>query len=77
MSDHYGPVMTIALTEPNKIILDLNNNIVNYKEEIALVIHQYDRKIDILKKNKNQFLFFYKRRINNWYESNNLFIKKH
>lgn len=75
-SDHYGPVMTIGFTERKKIFLDSNNNILNYKGEIAPVIHQYDRKKDILEKILKKFLFLDNRRINNCNESNNLFIYK-
>ena len=45
-----GYVMTLALTKREKIILDSKNNILNGKGEIAAVIHQYDRKHDIVKK---------------------------
>ena len=48
-SDNYGPVMTIGITPPKNIILDSENNILNFKGEIAAVIHQYDRKPDIVK----------------------------
>ena len=54
-SDNYGPIMTIGLTELNKIHLDSKNNILNFKSEIAAVIHQYDRKQDIVKIVINKF----------------------
>ena len=54
-SDNYGPVMTIGLTKREKIVLDTQNNICNFRGEIAAVIHQYDRKPDITKKVINKY----------------------
>ena len=54
-SDNYGPVMTIGLTERNNIILDNQDNILNFGGEIAAVIHQYDKKCDILIKIYKKF----------------------
>ena len=54
-SDNYGPVMTIALTPPKNIILDKDNNILNFKGEIAAVVHQYDRKPDLVKLIRNKY----------------------
>ena len=48
-SDNFGPIMTIGLTKSNSIHFDSNNNILNFRDEIASVIHQYDRKKDIVK----------------------------
>lgn len=45
-----GFVMTIGLTKRENIFLDSQNNILNGKREIATVIHQYDRKPDIVAK---------------------------
>ena len=45
-----GYVMTIGLTKRLNIILDSQNNILNGKGKIAAVIHQYDRKPDIVAK---------------------------
>ena len=47
-SDNYGPIMTIGLTKSNDIIVDSDNNILNFKGEIASVIHQYDRNSDLM-----------------------------
>jgi len=44
-----GPVMTIGLTKRENIKLDYKNNILNGEGQIASVIHQYDRKEDIVK----------------------------
>lgn len=49
-SDNYGPAMTIGKTDPHNIILDSQNNILNFGREIAPVVHQYDRKKNIVKK---------------------------
>ncbi|MBQ7577462.1 MAG: hypothetical protein IJT21_04235 [Synergistaceae bacterium] len=43
-----GPVMTIGLSERENIKLDSNDNVLNGKGEIAAVVHQYDRKPDIV-----------------------------
>lgn len=63
-SDNYGPIMTIGLTEANKIHLDVKNNILNFNNEIAAVVHQYDRNKDIVKIVINKFcpelFIFYK-----------------
>ena len=45
--DNYSPIMTIALTKRKNIILDSKNRIINYKGEIASIVHQYDRHRDI------------------------------
>lgn len=54
-SDNYGPIMTIGLTDSKNIILDNNNNILNFKGEIASVIHQYDRHYDLMIKITNKY----------------------
>ena len=53
--DNHGPVMTIGLTERNKISIDKDNNILNFDGQIAAVIHQYDRKLDITKMLNKKF----------------------
>lgn len=63
-SDNSGPVMTIGLTERKNIILDTNNNILNFKGEVAAVVHQYDRKRDIMMKINDKFFSFYNERLN-------------
>jgi len=50
-----GPVMTIGFTNDSDIIFDSKNNILNRKGEIGAVIHQYDRKPDIVKKVINKY----------------------
>ena len=55
-SENYnGPVMTIGLTKNENIKFDSENNILNGKGKIAAVIHQYDRKPDIVRKVINKF----------------------
>jgi len=49
-SDNYGIVMTIGITKSEKLRFDLQDNILNFKGQIAAVIHQYDRKPDIVSK---------------------------
>ena len=65
--NEYGQVMTIGGTIREKILLDSHNNVLNGKGEIASVIHQYDRKKDILSKvlekycpEVNNFIYYYK-----------------
>ena len=43
-SDNFGPIMTIGLTDLNNIHFDSEKNILNFKNETASIIHQYDRK---------------------------------
>ena len=50
-----GPVMTMGLLKDSEFILDFKNNILNNKNEIISVIHQYDRKSDIVIKVKNKY----------------------
>ena len=54
-SDNYGPVMTLALSNSKKIVLDSENNILNYKGQKAAVIHQYNRKPILVKKIINKY----------------------
>jgi hypothetical protein len=44
-----GPIMTIGLTKVENIKLDNDNNILNEDLRVAAVVHQYNRKKDILK----------------------------
>ena len=50
-----GFVMTIGLTNKMNIKLDYENNVLNGKEKIAAVIHQYDRKDYIGREVKNKY----------------------
>ena len=50
ISDEYGPVMTLGLTLLKNIRLDKRYNILNNDGNIASIIHQYDRHLDIKKK---------------------------
>ena len=50
-----GPVMTMGFINNTDIILDSKNNIINKKNEIISVIHQYDRKKDIVRKVRNKY----------------------
>ena len=50
-----GYVMTIGLTNRDNINLDNENNILNGNGEIAAVIHQYDRKPDIVRNVRNKY----------------------
>ena len=54
-SDNFGPIMTLGLTDINKIYLDCNENILNFQNEIASIIHQYDRKENLVKIVKRKF----------------------
>lgn len=77
-SDNYGPVMTIALTNRQNIVLDSHDNILNFRGEIPAVIHQYNRKPDIMMKVKNKFcpeLLYIKKEIDDNNEVNMIQIK--
>ena len=60
-NDNHGYVLTIGMSNKNNILLDNNDNILNYNGEIAAVVHQYDRKHNIVSKLKTKFndSFFY------------------
>jgi hypothetical protein len=64
-SDNFGPVMTIGLTKRKKITLDKRNKILNFRGEIASIVHQYDRKLDILNLMKYKYLVKIRPNINN------------
>ena len=67
-SDNYGPVMTIGLSKTENVTVDSQDNILNFKGEIAAVIHQYDRKKNITMKVINKYcpeLIYYQTEINN------------
>ena len=44
-----GPVMTIGLTDTKDIHTDSAGNVLNGKDQIAAVVHQYDRKPNIVR----------------------------
>ena len=52
-NDNNSPVMTICLTKRTHIKLDKEKNILNLKGKI--VIHQYDRKPDLMKKVQEKY----------------------
>ena len=54
-SDNFGPIMTIGLSKPSDIVFDSLNNILNFRGEIASVIHQYDRKPNVIRMVINKF----------------------
>ncbi len=73
-SDNNGPIMTIGLSQIENITLDYQDNILNYKGEIASVVHQYDRKENITIKIINKFLNQLPKSIKNEiYDLNNLY----
>ena len=48
-SNQHGPVMTLALTDIQDIHTDINGRVLNGRGEIAAVVHQYDRKLPLVK----------------------------
>lgn len=54
-SDNNGPIMTICVTKRNKIILDNDDNVLNFQGKIAAIVHQYDRKPDIIRKMNRKY----------------------
>ena len=61
-SDNYGPVMTIGLTNISRLIFDSKNNLLNFRGEIASVIHQYDRKPYIVEKVIYKYIYLSQRK---------------
>ena len=61
-SNNFGPIMTIGRTKKEKIILDEEDNILNFSGDKASVVHQYDRKkniqLKIIKKFCPELIFF-------------------
>ena len=55
ITNNHGPIMTICVTKRNKISLDSDNNVLNFDGKIAAVVHQYDRKPDIVRKFNNKY----------------------
>ena len=55
ISDNHGPVMTIALSLRSRLVLDKDDNLLNYDGKIASVVHQYNRKPDIVEKFAKKF----------------------
>ena len=50
-----GPIMTIGISRREDITLDNEDNILNGKGEVAAMVHEYDRKEDILAKVKKKY----------------------
>ena len=72
-SDNNGSVMTIGTANRKNLLFDSNKNILNYKGEIAALVHQYDRFPDILHRIKKKFDHDIKINNDN-YESNSIYI---
>ena len=49
--------MTIGVTNRSRICLDTRYNILNFKGEIASIVRQYDRKLDIFDEIKYKYLY--------------------
>jgi hypothetical protein len=73
-SDNFGPVMTIGWNKRENITLDSNDNILNFRGEVAYVIHQYDRHKDLLMKIQEKFLYKFFVCSNNYNEKNDMRI---
>ena len=54
-SDNNGPIMTICVTKRGKISLDSDNNVLNFQGKVAAIVHQYDRKPDIVRKFNSKY----------------------
>lgn len=55
MDNQHGPVMTISLSKDKNLILDNDNNLLDYDGKIAAVVHQYDRHKKIADKFNKKF----------------------
>ena len=49
ITDNNGPIVTIFINKKNITHLNSENYLLNYKGEIAAIIHQYDRKPEIIR----------------------------
>ena len=74
-----GRVMTIGFTKSKEIKIDSRNNVLNDKGEIAAVIHQYDRKPDIVEIVRKKYCYSnntkYLEKQSNQYNLNKYVIK--
>lgn len=75
-SDNFGPVMTIGWNKKENITLDSNDNILNFRGEVAYVIHQYDRHKDISMKIQEKFLYKFFVCSDNVIKKNEIIINK-
>jgi len=75
-SDNYGPVITIGWNKMEKIKIDSNKNILNFKGEVASVIHQYDRHLQLEMIIQEKFLYKMFDRLDNFANQNHLKINK-
>ena len=75
-SDNYGPVITIWWNNMENIRIDSNNNILNFRGEVASVIHQYGRYFQIEMIIQEKFLYKMFDRFDNFANKNNLKINK-
>ena len=75
-SDNFGPVITIGWNKRENITFDSKNNILNFRGEVAYVIHQYDRHKEILMKIQEKFLYKFFVCYNNYIEKNEIRINK-
>ena len=76
----FRKIITAGMTLDNMLLrniinlhycVDSDDNILNFKGEVAAVIHQYDRKPELVKKVKNKYcpeIGFYEKLISNNYE---------
>ena len=54
-NNYNSHIMHIAMTQRENIILDKDDNILNFNGEIASVVHQYDRHMDLIRKMNRKF----------------------
>ena len=76
IKDNHDCVMTIGMTNRKNVFLDKDDNILNFDGQIAAVVHQYDRKHEIVPKLKikynDSFIF---NENNNFSENNDIIIE--
>ena len=75
-SDNYGPVISIGWNKMKDIKIDSNNNILNFRGEIAWVIHQYERQLELEKIIQEKFLYKMFDRLDNFANKNTLKINR-
>ena len=55
MTNNSGPILSISFAQGNKVILDSDNNFLNYEGKVAAIVHKYDKKPNFIMKLNNKY----------------------
>jgi hypothetical protein len=55
MTNNSGPILTISFAQGNKVMLDSENNFLNYEGKVAAIVHKYDKKPNFIMKLNNKY----------------------